>query len=206
MRSLSWITTAVLLSTAVPGSAHAATQSSGDAGLGGEPSGLTATGFLLGGTLSAGATFGALNAATDIGFGFHGGMRLGWMLDLLAAAVEVTYGSGSDDNSYDGAVTAGPVVNFFFWRTLDDTVRLYALGGAAFGALLERETPEVGPEVSDDTFLATLSLGVGGCYFLHPNFLIGLEVGSRTDFIGADNTGYLSGFFASLTLGFVAGS
>lgn len=165
-----------------------------------------ASGFLLQGALSAhtgSAELGTLSSA--LFFGFVAELRVGWMFDELAVAVSSSFSDRTDPDSQDSTVQFGPVVEVFLWHSSDDAVRLYALGGATFGAWLEHtETPL--DEEDDKTFVAALELGFGGCYFPHPDFSFGLELGSRTEFRGADETIYDTGFFASLVVGFVAGS
>ena len=175
----------------------------------GAGSSAAASGFLLEGVLSASTTITPISG-TDIGFGgLAGTLRAGWMLDSLAVALEIAYGSVTLSNdagasSYDGTVTVGPLAKIFLWQTADRVARLYALAGVNFGAVLERDEAG-GVSRDDETFAAVLDLEFGGCYFLHPNFTLGVEIGTKTTFIGIDNSLYLSSFFAALTIGFVAG-
>jgi hypothetical protein len=168
-----------------------------------------ATGFLLEGVISASTTISPI--AGEVGFtGIGGTLRAGWMFDAFALALEFAYGSitldpDGDGSHYTGIVAAGPVAQIFLWQTADRAAGLYALAGLNLGAVLERFTPSPADANDDETFAAILDLGFGGCYFLHPNFSLGVEVGAKTTFVGIDNSAYLSAFFAALTIGFVAG-
>jgi len=172
-----------------------------------------ATGFLLEGALLFGTSVGATETSTGIGItGISGSLRAGYMADALALALDIAYASFSvedeaGNSGYQGSVMLGPLAQIFLWQSADRAARLYALAGVSFGDSIERNnyvSPLI-PDSSDDTFMAALNLGFGGCYFLQRNFTLGLEVGSKTSFIGTKDTLYLSVFYAALTIGFVAG-
>ncbi|MBI5500000.1 MAG: hypothetical protein HY907_07135 [Deltaproteobacteria bacterium] len=179
------------------------------------PASAAASGFMLQAVINAGTTSGPLVMAGDFAIvsPVSGTLRIGGLFDLLAASLEVNYASisstdeagGVTRDSYYGQVSLGPAVQFFLWQTADGAGRFYALGAVDFGASMQ-SVSSGSVTVDDETFLAALKLGFGGCYFLHRNFPLGLEVGARTDFIGADNPTIFSNFFAGLTLGFVVGS
>jgi hypothetical protein len=166
-----------------------------------------ATGFLLQGGLATGATWITGLGGAVAFMNLQGSLRVGAMFDALAITAEISYSSVSDDTSYDGTLLLGPSADIFLWRSSDQTVRLYVLAGVNFGVNMEREDADPPtPAASDDTFASQLVLGVGGMFFLHRNFPIGVEIGSRTTFIGVDNPEYVSGFFAGLNFGLVAGN
>jgi hypothetical protein len=199
---------AVCCGMLVPAAAQADAQGvAAPIGVGG--SSARATGFLLEGVLSASTTISPI--AGEVGFiGIGGTLRAGWMFDAFSLALNFAYGSvttdpDGDGSHYGGIVAAGPVAQIFLWQTADRAAGLYALAGVSFGAVLERYTPAPADVNDDETFAAILDLGFGGCYFLHPNFSLGVEVGAKTTFVGIDNSYYISAFFAALAIGFVAG-
>ena len=181
--------------------AQAFAQGMGPTGVGGSAK---ATGFMLEGVLTAGTAIVPLGVGGLTFGGVSGSLRAGAMFDSFAIALEAVYASGSDDDNYTGTVAFGPVGQIFLWQTPDRAAGIYALLGVDFGDAITKRTAGT-VEVTDDTFLALLNLGFGGSYFLSPNFSLGLEVGSKTSFIGIDNPTYLSLFYAALTIGFVAG-
>ncbi len=163
-----------------------------------------ATGFLLEGVLSATTTVVSLGAAGLSVGGVAGSLRAGWMFDSFAIALEAIYGSASDDDNFSGTVAFGPVGQIYLWQTADRAGGIYALLGVDFGDNITKRT--VGTvEATDDTFVSVLNLGFGGNYFLSPNLSLGLEVGSKTSFVGVDNPVYISAFYAAFAIGFVAG-
>ena len=193
------------------GATAAAIASTGGGGGGGGSA--AATGFLLEGALAFGTSVGATETSTGIGIiGISGSLRAGYMADALALALDIAYSSASvedeaGNSNYQGSVMLGPLAQIFLWQSADRAARLYALAGVSFGDAIERTNyaEPLLPDTSDDTFMAALNLGFGGCYFLQRNFTLGLELGSKTNFIGTKDTLYLSIFYAALTIGFVAG-
>jgi hypothetical protein len=166
-----------------------------------------ASGFLLQGGLATGVSWIAGLGSSFAVMNVQGVLRVGAMFDLLAITAELSYASFSDVTSYGGTLLLGPSADIFLWRSADETVRFYVLAGANFGANMTREDADPPtPAVSDDTFAAQLVLGVGGMFFLHRNFPLGVEIGSRTTFVGADNPEIASGFFAALNFGLVVGN
>jgi hypothetical protein len=160
-----------------------------------------ATGFLLQGALSVATPLTSLFGEMSMFYDnpLTGDVRLGWMGDSFALALTASFASVSDGESdVNGLVKLGPLAEIFLWRSTDRRAGVYALVGADFGALL------VDGEGED--LVSAFDLGFGGCYFLHRNFTLGLELGSHTDVYGHDAPLFVSGFFASLVLGFVVGS
>jgi hypothetical protein len=167
---------------------------------GAPPSSEAATGFLLQGTLSARTPLAGLREMSLFFINpLAGDVRLGWMGDSVAVALKASFASISDGGSeVTGTVKFGPLAEIFLWRSTDQRARVYALIAADFGALI------VDGEGED--LVSAFDLGFGGCYFLHRNFTLGLELGSHTDVYGHEDPIFVSGFFASLVFGFVVGS
>ncbi|MBI5489166.1 MAG: hypothetical protein HY905_17655 [Deltaproteobacteria bacterium] len=189
------ITSAAVLFAVGLTASHAAAQTIPAAPPGSE----AATGFLLQGTLSARTPLTGLGEMSLVyGSPLSGDVRIGWMMDSVAVALKASFAGISDGGSdVTGTVKFGPLAEIFLWRSADRRARVYALLGAEFGALL------VGGE--GDDLVSGFDLGFGGCYFLHRNFTVGLELGSHTDVYGHEDPLFISSFFASLVLGFVVG-
>lgn len=137
-------------------------------------------------------------------------LRVGYLGRYLAAAANVSYFSMSILNDgYQAAhvFTIGPDVMPYVWRSAYDRARLYVLAGFNLGGTFY--DPRAGDSSSNLT--GGFTLGVGGTYFLHRNFALGVELGSRTQFTRLQTTGgdsdlmAISGFFAALSGTFVAG-
>lgn len=137
-------------------------------------------------------------------------LRVGYLGRHLAVAANVSYFSVSVlTGEYQAAhvMTIGPDVMPYLWRSAYDRARLYVLGGFNLGGTFH--APRVGDNFSNLT--GGFTLGVGGQYFLHRNFALGVELGSRTQFARVQVAGgdteltATSSFYAALSGSFVAG-
>jgi hypothetical protein len=198
-RSTTWMAAAAVILAGILATAPAGAQT-----LEGQPSNaspdLAATGFLLQGAIMVKTPLTGLGEMSLFYSNvLDGDLRIGWMGDSFALALKASFASVSDGGSdVTGMVKFGPTAEIFLWRSMDRRARVYALLGADFGALLgDGEGKE---------FVSGLDLGFGGCYFLHPNVTLGLELGSHTDIWSIDDPVFISTFFASAVLGFVVGS
>ena len=128
-------------------------------------------------------------------------MRASWTASLSYSSVSMPEG---DYVGYH-LLTLGPNVEATVWDTSDGTARMYLVAGFDLGAGLQQGTSFPGADENDEEFVAGFTLGVGGRYFLHRNFGLALEIGSRTRFFEAEDPTVLSTLYAALTAAFVAG-
>ncbi len=192
------------------------------------------SGFMLQPVLS-GAT--AVSSPGSQPFLIIPSLRLGYMNRLLAVLLDVSYlrsaavggqdGFGSAQRSgapFVDVVTVGADVMPYLWQSMAGRARFYLLGGFNLGAAFGGHSPEAsapvpasGPAPALQASLATgdgghftggLSFGVGGEYFMHPRFALGVELGSRTQFFRRDDDGgteTVSTLYAGLLGTFIAG-
>jgi len=109
--------------------------------------------------------------------GFSVGYRTGNM--VIGAELGFTAGSLEDDTTTDSfsLIHIMPMIYFDVWQSRDGKARLNLVGGAGFGkGTLTSETMGMKTEASA-TFIPVLA-GIGGDYYLHKNFALGVEVGA----------------------------
>lgn len=119
--------------------------------------------------------------ATQLGFaslvspGFSLGYRRGnW---VFGGELGITAGSLEDGDTTDSfsLVTLMPMVYYGLWDSRDGRARLDVVGGIGIGkGKLTSETAGTTTESTAD--IVPLMLGVGGDYYLHKNFALGVEV------------------------------
>jgi len=109
------------------------------------------------------------------------------------------YGSNSNagvqNHQVSGFSRAGILVEPVLWRSSDDRVAVYFIGGGGLVAM-------AGTTVSVDAMMnakfnsftatgETFLVGVGGSYAVHPNFALGLELAIQPDFVSLDSGTYI---------------
>lgn len=168
-----------------------------------------ASGFLLQGVLGGGTSvigIGPPGAGTrDNPFTAMPALRIGGMFRPLAIAGNLAYFSSAAlrNGQYTGGniLAVGPDIMPFVWRGAGGSARLYLLFGLNVGAVMNTQSGSTSANVTGG-----FTFGAGGNYFLHPNFALGVELGSRTQFTPADGTLLAtSTLYAALTGSFVAG-
>lgn len=163
-----------------------------------------ATGFMLQAGLGTGVAFGASSMGNPIGATVIPGVRIGGMLRPLWIAGEISYLSAAqlnDKYSGENIIVFGPVVAPYVWKSNDARAGLYLLGGFNIGAFVGTLAGSAEGHVTGG-----LLFGAGGTFFVHPNFAMGMEIGSRTQFTSfSPNTFATSAIYGALTATFVAG-
>lgn len=166
-----------------------------------------AQGFLMQGLLGLGAVpFGTLaGTQQQVAISAVPAVRLGGMLRPLAIAANLGFtSSGNLSPTFQNGtlLTLGPDVMPILWRGAGNNAHLYLLIGLNIGANIITVSTRTNGQITGG-----FSLGLGGSYFLHPNFGLGVEIGSRTQFISQDSALYgATMVYAGLTGSFVAGS
>jgi len=109
------------------------------------------------------------------------------------------YGSNSNAGVQNHQVSGFSRAGFLFepvlWRSSDDRVAVYFIGGGGLVAM-------AGTTVSVDAMMnakfssftatgETFLVGVGGSYAVHPNFALGLELAIQPDFVSLDSGTYI---------------
>ena len=109
------------------------------------------------------------------------------------------YGSNSNagvqNHQVSGFSRAGVLFEPVLWRSSDDRVAVYFIGGGGLVAM-------AGTTVSVDAMMnakfssftatgETFLVGVGGSYAVHPNFALGLELAIQPDFVSLDSGTYI---------------
>lgn len=129
--------------------------------------------------------------------------------DLMVLAYGSNSVAGVQGHQVNGVTRAGILFEPVVWRSDDERVRLYLLGGGGFAAIS-------GTTVSVDPMMGTMSssfssagatfvAGVGGSYAIHPSFALGLEIAVEPDIISLDSGTYIGNqTVVSLTGTFVA--
>jgi len=136
-------------------------------------------GFVLQGRMST--TFGIGNFVFP---GFAIGYRRGnWVfggqLGVIAGKIE---DDGGTTDSFS-LVTIMPMIYYGIWSSEDGRARMDVLGGVGVGKGTLRS--ESGGTTSEETAsIVPLMLGVGGDYYLHKNFALGVEVGVELPVLG----------------------
>lgn len=111
----------------------------------------------------------------------------------------LAYGSNSNagvqNHQVSGFTRAGVLLEPILWRSDDDRVELYFIGGGGLVAM-------AGTTVAVDAMMgtkfnsftatgATFFAGVGGSYAVHPNFALGLELAIEPDLVSLDSGTYI---------------
>lgn len=109
------------------------------------------------------------------------------------------YGSNSnagvENHQVSGFTRAGVLIEPVLWRSDDDRVAVYFVGGGGLVAM-------AGTTVSVDAMMgtrlasftatgATFLVGVGGTYAVHPSFALGLELAVQPDLVSLDSGTYI---------------
>jgi hypothetical protein len=155
-----------------------------------EQGGPPQTGFQLQARMST-----QLGLASLITPGFSMGYRTGKV--VISAELGVTAGQASfldpvngDDSISGSLIHVMPAISYDFWQSSDGRARLNFIGGIGFGVGKVTEessfdddgdpaTPLITSTFeSSATFLPTLA-GIGGDYYLHRNFAVGVEAGAQ---------------------------
>ncbi|MDI7269894.1 MAG: hypothetical protein QME96_18030 [Myxococcota bacterium] len=139
-------------------------------------------------------------------------LRIGGMWDTMAVAANVSFFAvAQPEGDYEGihVLSLGPDLELFVWSSADGAARLYVLAGFNLGVGIDEEAAPPSPDPEfDETefdFVGGFCLGLGGHYFLHRNFALGVEIGSRTLFIDDPIIRAISSLYAALSITFVAG-
>jgi hypothetical protein len=136
-------------------------------------------------------------------------LRLG--LDLSSLMI-LAYGSNSNTgvqgHTVSGITRAGLVVEPVVWRSSDERVGIYLLGGGGVVSMAGATVTTDQMTTKASSFVETgvsFQLGVGGWFAVHPNFAIGLELAVQPDIISLDSGLYIGDeAVVSLTGTFVA--
>ncbi len=172
-----------------------------------------ASGFMIQGLVGG--------AVTPASFGpwSTGALRIGAMLDTMAISANVSFFAYAEPKGdYYGVhlLTFGPDIEWFVWSSADGAARLYLMTGFNLGAGIFEDKAYYDPyeeptvDETEADFIGGFGLGLGGHYFLHRNFALGVEIGSRTLFIDysdapSDEVVAISSLYAALSITFVAG-
>ncbi|MEP6866396.1 MAG: hypothetical protein ABJE66_37605 [Deltaproteobacteria bacterium] len=106
------------------------------------------------------------------------------------------YGSNSNagvqGHQVSGFTRAGLVVEPVLWRSEDERVGLYLIGGGGIVALAGTTVAlDAMRSTSFTATGATFLVGVGGWYAVHPNFALGLELAVQPDLVSVDSGTYV---------------
>jgi hypothetical protein len=121
---------------------------------------------------------------TQIGFssfitpGFSIGYRTGNL--VIGAEVGATAGSLEDNGQTDSfrLIHIMPMLYLDVWQSDDGRARLNLVGGAGIGQGKITSTTTMSTSETSATFIPVLA-GLGGDYYLHRNFALGVEFGAQ---------------------------
>lgn len=137
-------------------------------------------------------------------------LRLGIDLgSLMILGYGTNSNAGVENHQVSGITRAGVLVEPVLWRSSDERVGLYLIGGGGLLALAGTTvTVDATMSTKANAFTATgatFLVGVGGWYAVHPNFAIGLELAVQPDLVSLDSGLYIGDqAIVSLTGTFVA--
>ena len=118
----------------------------------------------------------------------------------LGSWMVLAYGSNSvagvQSHQVSGMTRAGILFEPVVWRSDDERVHLYVLGGGGVVAL-SGTTVSVDPMTGTMTSSfssagATFIAAVGGTYAVHPSFAVGLEIAVEPDVVSLDSGTYVA--------------
>src|SRR5882672_8065663 len=106
--------------------------------------------------------------------GFTAGYRSGNL--VIGAELGFTAGKVSDNNNSTSVLLYHlmPVIYLDVWQSTDGRARLNLVGGAGYGQGKVTTQSSTSTSESSASFIPLLA-GIGGDYYLHKNFAIGLE-------------------------------
>jgi len=118
----------------------------------------------------------------------RGNFVIGGQLGVVAGKLE---DNGTTDSF--SLVTIMPMVYYGIWSSDDGRARMDVVGGIGAGKGTLRS--ESGGTTTEETAsFVPLLLGIGGDYYLHKNFALGVEVGAELPVLGKiENDGMDSG-------------
>jgi hypothetical protein len=163
-----------------------------------------AQGFMLQGELAlTGNVFESIVTASSVSL--VPTLRLGALLRNLSVALEAAYDGSDDGNQHSLHLFAfGANVQPVVWRSADGMARLNVVLSAFGGAGIQKEPNGFGTTTKTTGF-GGFAAGIGGHYFLHRSFALGLESGVRAQFVDASNLEKFAALYVALVGTFVAG-
>jgi hypothetical protein len=135
-------------------------------------------------------------------------LRVGVSSPAILAAASVSYLGMSDPAGTGGlhSLTAGMDLLPYAWHHRDGRARLYLLFGGNVGVSIQAAQPAHGEAGPGHALSGGFSVGIGGQYFLHPGYALGVEIGARTQLWRPEGTlGASAGLYGALSGTFVAG-
>ncbi|MDB4955713.1 MAG: hypothetical protein JWO36_3282 [Myxococcales bacterium] len=139
------------------------------------------TGFQIQGRMST--NLGLTDIVTP---GFSMGYRTGNM--VISAELGLIVGSLTSGTLTDSVylIHLMPAISFDVWQSDDGRARMNVIGGIGIGQgkLKSERTDPMNPSISESTatYLPVLA-GIGGDYYLHKNFALGVEAGAELPFL-----------------------
>jgi hypothetical protein len=141
-------------------------------------------------------------------FTFVPALRFGVQVPHVGLLAFVSYSTaGVQGQVVDGFARVGVLAEPVIWRSADTRARIYLLAGV--GAVIVEASAGGSTTTTPSTFTkagATLQLGVGGRYDVHPSFGVGLEILAQPDLVPLDGNLYVaSEVLVAITGTFVTG-
>jgi hypothetical protein len=110
----------------------------------------------------------------------RGNWVFGGQFGVIAGKLEDQDANTTDSFSL---VTIMPMVHYGLWESTDRKARLDVVGGLGVGSgKLRREN--AGTTTTSKADFVPLLLGLGGDYYLHKNFALGVEIGAQLPVLG----------------------